>query len=93
MAQSPTTIRLDHDKKDEFAKLCADMGLTVSGAMNLFVTKVLQCRGIPFDISADTDPLYSDYNLSFLRKSIAEIERGEGITVNDVSEVLSNSAR
>jgi DNA-damage-inducible protein J len=93
MTQSPTTIRLDNDKKEEFTRLCTDMGLTVSGAINIFVTKVLQCRGIPFEISAEQDPLYSDYNMTFLRKSISEIERGEGITVNDVSAVLGNSVR
>ncbi|MCL1823168.1 MAG: type II toxin-antitoxin system RelB/DinJ family antitoxin [Oscillospiraceae bacterium] len=85
-----TTIRLEAEKKEEFARLCENMGLTVSGAINLFVTKVLQCRRIPFDISADTDPFYSDYNQKILLNSISELERGEGKTYNDVSEVLAD---
>jgi addiction module RelB/DinJ family antitoxin len=47
-----TTIRLEADKKEEFARLCESMGLTVSGAINLFVAKVIQCRSIPFEVSA-----------------------------------------
>jgi len=48
-----TTIRLNAEKKEEFIKVCDDMGLSFSGAINLFVTKVLQCRKIPFEITAD----------------------------------------
>ena len=84
-----TTIRLDADKKEEFARVCDHMGLTVSGAINLFITKVLQCRGIPFEITADGDNFYTAANQRFLMESIAQIERGEGKKYNDVSEILS----
>jgi len=43
-----TTIRLEAGKKEEFAKLCDSMGLSV-----------------PFDITAETDPFYSDANQRF----------------------------
>ncbi|MCL2071471.1 MAG: type II toxin-antitoxin system RelB/DinJ family antitoxin [Oscillospiraceae bacterium] len=85
-----TTIRLEAEKKEEFAKLCENMGLTVSGAINLFVTKVLQCRRIPFDVTADGDPFYSNLNQSILLRSIEELNRGEGKTYDDVSEVFAN---
>ncbi|MCL2087451.1 MAG: type II toxin-antitoxin system RelB/DinJ family antitoxin [Oscillospiraceae bacterium] len=52
-----TTIRIEAAKKEEFAKLCDGMGLSVSGAINIFVTKVLQCRRIPFDISVENEPM------------------------------------
>ncbi len=84
-----TTIRLDADKKEEFAKVCDNMGLSVSGAINLFITKVLQCKRIPFEISAETDPFYSEANQNFLLESIAQIERGEGKVYNDVSEIFT----
>jgi len=87
-----TTIRLEAEKKEEFAKICENMGLSVSGAINLFVTKVLQCRKIPFEITADGDPFYSEANQKFLLESIAQLERGEGIAFNDVSEVLAKRA-
>jgi DNA-damage-inducible protein J len=84
-----TTIRLEPEKKEEFAKLCDSMGLSVSGAINIFVTKVLHCRRIPFEISADADPFYSDVNQRFLLESIGQLERGEGKTYDDVSEILA----
>ena len=73
-----TTIRLEPEKKEEFSKICDSMGLSVSGAINLFVNKVLQTRRIPFEITADSDPFYSEANQKFLLESIAQLERGEG---------------
>ena len=87
-----TTIRLEADKKEEFAKLCDKMGLSVSGAINIFITKVLQCRRIPFEISADSDPFYTDANQQFLLESIAQLERGEGKKIDDVSQILAERA-
>ena len=84
-----TTIRLEPDKKEEFAKLCDSMGLSVSGAINIFVTKVLQCRCIPFEISADADPFYTDVNQRFLLESISQLERGEGKIYDDVSKIFA----
>jgi len=84
-----TTIRLEPDKKEEFAKLCESMGLSVSGAINLFVAKVLQCRRIPFEITADADPFYTDVNQRFLLESIRQLERGEGKTYDDVCKILA----
>ena len=84
-----TTIRLETEKKEEFAKLCDSMGLSVSGAINIFVTKVLQCRRIPFDISADADPFFSETNQKFLLESIAQLERGEGKIYDDVSKIFA----
>ena len=75
-----TTIRLESEKKKEFSKICDSMGLSVSAAINIFVYKVLQCRRIPFEITADIDPFYSEANQKFLIESIEQFKRGEGET-------------
>ena len=68
------------------------MGLSVSGAINIFITKVIQCRRIPFDISADSDPFYTEANQRFLLESIAQLERGEGNIYDDVRQVFAERA-
>ena len=73
-----TTIRLEPEKKEEFSKICENMGLSVSGAINIFINKVLQTRRIPFDITAYNDLFYAEENQKFLLESIAQLERGEG---------------
>jgi DNA-damage-inducible protein J len=89
MSTKHTTIRLETDKKEEFSKICDNMGLSVSAAINVFVNKVLQCRRIPFEISADGDFFYTETNQKFLLESIAQLERGEGKIYNDVSEIFA----
>ena len=87
-----TIIKLESEKKEEFSKICDNMGLSVSGAINVFVNKVLQTRRIPFEIVAENDSFYSDENQKFLHESIAQLERGEGKIYHDVSEIFAERA-
>ena len=87
-----TTIRLEPDKKEEFSKICDSMGLSISSAINVFVNKVLQTRRIPFEITADNDPFYSEANQKFLLESISQLERGEGEIYHDVGKILTERA-
>ena len=44
------TIRLDAKVKEEAEKLFADLGMTLSGAMNIFLHQALIVRGLPFEV-------------------------------------------
>ena len=44
------TIRLDAKVKDEAERLFADLGMTLSGAMNIFLHQALIVRGLPFAV-------------------------------------------
>ena len=52
----PSTVtvqfRMDKDLKDQLDTLLADMGLTVSTAMNLYAKAIVNQARIPFDIKA-----------------------------------------
>lgn len=52
------------------------MGLNISVAVNMFMKAVLRNGRIPFKI--ERDPFYSPENQARLRRSIAQLERGEG---------------
>ena len=45
-------FRIDDELKSRAEKACADMGLTMSAAINIFLTKVAMERRIPFEIIA-----------------------------------------
>ena len=51
-----------------------DMGLTLSGAITIFLKKVSRERRIPFEVSAD--PFYSDSNIRYLEQKIADYKAG-----------------
>ena len=52
--------------------------MNASVAINLFVKAVLREGKIPFEISVNDDPFYSDTNKARLRKSIAALNAGKG---------------
>lgn len=45
------TIRIDNNIKEEFEKICHDMGLSISSAISAFVTKVVNSKSIPFNLT------------------------------------------
>lgn len=46
------SFKIDNDDKEQAQALFESMGLTFSGAMNLFIKACLNTRSIPFEIKA-----------------------------------------
>lgn len=51
MANMNVSIRMDEDVKKEADAMFAEMGMSLSGAFNVFVRQALRERAIPFKIS------------------------------------------
>ncbi|MCR5607704.1 MAG: type II toxin-antitoxin system RelB/DinJ family antitoxin [Lachnospiraceae bacterium] len=77
-------FRIDDEVKENAESALKDMGLTMSAAITMFLTKVGRERRIPFEITADADPFYSPANIERLKKSIAQMETVGG-TIHEVS--------
>lgn len=80
------TVNLNIDDKimEEFDELCEKMGMNAETAFGIFVRKSLRTHGIPFDVTVDSDdesddPFYSSENMARLKKSIAQLESGNGV--------------
>lgn len=76
MAQTTFTIRIDEDVKREFNALCENIGLTMTTAFCVFAKKAVSEQRIPFDLTANTDPFYSEANMKHLAAIIDGIENG-----------------
>jgi addiction module antitoxin, RelB/DinJ family len=74
MAQ--VNFRIDDTIKVKAESVCSAMGLTMSTAINIFLTKLANEQRIPFEVAID--PFYSDENMARLRKSIANLNAGKG---------------
>lgn len=79
MAQISLSIEDDVKKKAEQA--CADIGMSLSTAINIYLKKLGREKRIPFEVSAD--PFYSEENMIRLRQSVAQMEATGG-TVHEV---------
>lgn len=84
MAQ--VSFRIDDTIKSKAESACTAMGLTMSSAINIFLTKVANERRIPFEISAD--PFYSEENIAELERRIANVRSGKStLKEHDLIEV------
>lgn len=74
MAQVMVNFRMDEDLKKRMEHACAEMGLSMTTAFTIFARKVAAEQRIPFEISVN--PFYSQNNMDYLKKVIADIETG-----------------
>ncbi len=58
---------MDADDKTNFEKLCADLGLTMNAAFNMFAKQAIREQGIPFKATKNTGIQYLD------RKTLIEM--------------------
>ena len=75
MAQTMVNFRMDSELKKSMEKICSDMGMSMTTAFTIFAIKVTKERRIPFEITAD--PFYSEANMRYLDRVIADIESGK----------------
>ena len=69
-------FRVDDTVKAKAERACAAMGLTMSTAINIFLTKLANEQRIPFEVAVD--PFYSEENMERLKKSIADLNADKG---------------
>ncbi len=79
-------IRMEDSVKEEFSKFCNNIGLSMSSLFNVFAKKVIQEKRVPFDLSYNEDPFYSESNMKWLEKSIKQFEEGK-YAAHDIIEV------
>ena len=83
MAQ--VSFRIDEDVKQRAERALDEMGLTMSAAITVFLTKVARERRIPFEVTAN-DPFYSAANMERLQRAAAQMEQPSG-TVHEIGSL------
>lgn len=85
MANTNINIRMDADLKRQFEIFCADMGMSMTTAFNVFARKAVREYRIPFDISGDIPNAET-------RKAIEDAEKGIGMSraFSSVSELMED---
>lgn len=77
------SLRIDDEVKKSAEQVCAEIGISMATAINIYLKKLGREKRIPFDVSVD--PFYSPENMQRLRKSIEQMEATGG-TVHEVPE-------
>lgn len=69
-------VRMDEDLKAKADQLFASLGMTLSTAINIFVTQAVDHGGLPFEV-VKRDPFYSAANQAALRRSLEQYRNGQ----------------
>jgi len=86
-------VRIDDGLKDQTDKIFSRLGLNMSTAINIFLSRVARDKGIPFDMFLDEDSsddsFYSEANMAVLRESIQQMKDGNVIpkTMEELREL------
>jgi DNA-damage-inducible protein J len=86
MPQTTFSIRMDTEVKKQLDEFCSDVGMNTSTAFNMFARAVLRERRLPFDVTTESDFFYNESNLAHLRRGVAALNSGEGVT-HDIIEI------
>ena len=86
MSQTTFSVRMDAEVKKQLDDFCNQVGMNTTTAFNLFARAVLREKRLPFEITTESDPFYSESNLAHLRRGVAALNSGKGIE-RDIIEV------
>lgn len=73
-------IRMDDKLKEQFSDFCSNIGLSMSSLFNVFAKKVVTERKVPFDLTYNNDPFYSDSNIKALDEATKQYHNGQVVT-------------
>lgn len=79
-ANALVQTRIDGAVKQEAASVLATMGLTVSDAVRLMLTRVARDKMLPFDVRPNART----------REAIAELETGKGARFDSVEALMAD---
>lgn len=74
------SIRVDDTVKQRVERICAEPGMSLSAATNLFYKKLINYGGIPFELRVD--PFYSEENQAHLEKAIDDYYKSKSQLVH-----------
>ncbi len=85
MANVNINIRMDRDLKMAFEAFCADMGMSMTTAFNVFAKKAVREYRIPFEIGGEAPNAVT-------RKAMEDAEKGIGLSrpFSSVEELMED---
>lgn len=80
------SIRVDDTVKRRAESICAELGMSLSTATNLFYKKLINYGGIPFELRVD--PFYSEENQAHLERVIDDYYKGKSqLVCKEIAEL------
>lgn len=81
-------IKVDDDVKIKSEQIFKELGLSTSSAINIFLKKVINCNGIPFELKLNNDVYSKDEVFTLFE----EFKKGNIKTIEKTFEELEEMA-
>ena len=88
LSQTNVSIRMDNDLKEQFSAFCADMGMSMTTAFNIFARKTVREYRIPFEIGGNPPNAETLEALDEVRRMKADPNLGKRYT--DVDAMMKD---
>lgn len=89
MSQVSMTVRMDSQLKTMFDALCAEFGMSVNTAINVFARAVVQRRRIPFEICASEEKSSAERIAAFRNmREWAEEGNTPNLSLEDINDEI-----
>lgn len=75
-------VRVDEDVKRGAERVCQEIGISMSSAINIYLKKIARENKIPFELTAD--PFYSRENMDYLEKKYKEYKDRKSNLIDEV---------
>lgn len=86
MSNVSTNIKIDSELKQQAQELFNEMGLTLTAAVNLFLSQAVREKAIPFKIAMVDENGFTSSEVAELKRRIYDLE-ANNCTVHDIIEV------
>ncbi len=86
MANTSINIRMDATLKQQFEAFCADMGMPMSTAFNIFAKKAVREYRIPFEIGGEVPNAETVAAMEEVKRMKADPKLGK--TYSDVDQMM-----
>ena len=90
MAISTFSVRMESNVKNELDKICAQLGLNTSVAINIFARTVIREKRIPFEISLATGETAGANAFQALRKQ-AKANGVQGMSLSEINSEIDRA--
>lgn len=86
MAQANVNFRMDSDLKKDFARLCDEIGMSMSTAFCVFAKAAVRKQGIPFEVTMLDENGFTPEEAEELLRRVESVKNGNFIEM-DASEL------
>ena len=91
MATAAFSVRMDEELKDNFERMCESFGISMTAAINLFATAVVNEKRIPFEIRSKSWTREESRELFEAARARVLSKYPDGMTLDEINAIVDNT--